>query len=191
MYGIDHCVHRSCLMNGVGHTKEGNTVPPHLCPVDLAKMKAAFGTRCRLQAHYRALLQFCDTQASPLFAAQAAWLRRALAVIDTNDWAVGGAPACDQGVSTSQPHPAAQSGISSVKHARPAPEAAVGARQVKKSKTKKAKDATHGPPLDLLAKENDGNCPAGAVSVDLTASSDEEDDMRPLAARLQARAQNR
>ena len=42
MYGIGHCLHRACLMNGTGHIKEDFAAPPVLCPVCLAKMQAAW-----------------------------------------------------------------------------------------------------------------------------------------------------
>lgn len=81
MFGIGHCLHRACLMNGTGHLKEDFAAPPYLCPVDLAKLKAALGTHCDLLPRYRALLAFCDAHPSG-FGEQAAWLRRAIAAAE-------------------------------------------------------------------------------------------------------------
>ena len=81
MHGITHCVHRACLMNGSGHSKESDNIPPYLCPVDLAKLKTVLGSRCELHSRYGALLRFCESH-GPAFAAQAAWLRRALSAIN-------------------------------------------------------------------------------------------------------------
>ena len=77
-YGLGHCLHRHCLMNGCGHLLEDFAAPPHLCPVCLGKLKAVL-PGCELLPRYRALLSFCESR--PLgFEAQAAWLRRAIAV---------------------------------------------------------------------------------------------------------------
>ena len=43
MFGIGHCVHRQCCMNGSGHLREDFAIPEFLCPVDLAKFRAALG----------------------------------------------------------------------------------------------------------------------------------------------------
>ena len=43
MYGIGHCVHQSCLMNGSGHLLEDFAAPAHLCAVDLAKLCVVLG----------------------------------------------------------------------------------------------------------------------------------------------------
>ena len=52
------------------------------------------------------------------------------------------------------------------------------------SKTK-GKASARARPQEAV-KENGGNCPASTGAIDLTASSDEEELMRPLAERLQA-----
>jgi len=80
IYGIGHCLHRACLMNGTGHLKEDFQAPPTLCPVDLAKLQAALGPRCELRPRYRAMLAFCEAQPSG-FDEQARWIRRALAAL--------------------------------------------------------------------------------------------------------------
>ena len=84
MYGIGHCVHRSCLMNGAGHLLEDFAAPPYCCPVDLSKLVAALGPTCELVHRYRALLAFCDAHAEG-FSSQAAWIRRALAALGEVD----------------------------------------------------------------------------------------------------------
>ena len=43
MFGIGHCVHRQCCMNGSGHLREDFAIPEFLCPVDLAKFRAVLG----------------------------------------------------------------------------------------------------------------------------------------------------
>merc|ERR1719152_974991 len=62
MYGIGHCLHRHCLMNGAGHLLEDFAAPPYCCPVDLSKLVAALGPSCALVPRYRALLRFCAAQ---------------------------------------------------------------------------------------------------------------------------------
>ena len=77
-YGLGHCLHRHCLMNGCGHLLEDFAAPPYLCPVCLGKLKAV-QPQCQLMPRYRALLDFCEARPSG-FEAQAEWLRRAIAV---------------------------------------------------------------------------------------------------------------
>ena len=43
MFGIKHCVHFKCLMNGSNHLEEADSQPLHLCPVCLRKLQAAIG----------------------------------------------------------------------------------------------------------------------------------------------------
>ena len=81
LFGIGHCLHRRCLMNGTGHLREDFAAPPELCPVDLAKLKAVLGRHCELVPRYHALLGFCEAQPTG-FGEQAAWLRRAIAAVD-------------------------------------------------------------------------------------------------------------
>lgn len=57
MFGMQHCVHHHCLMNGVNHEGELDAAPPHLCPVCLRKlhMLTDFDPATRyeaLRAHY-------------------------------------------------------------------------------------------------------------------------------------------
>jgi predicted Zn-dependent protease len=81
LFGIGHCVHRRCLMSGTGHLREDFAAPLELCPVDLAKLKAVLGRRCKLVPRYHSLLGFCEAQPTG-FGEHAAWLRRAIAAVD-------------------------------------------------------------------------------------------------------------
>ena len=81
MYGIGHCMHARCLMNGSGHLMEDFNAPPHLCPADLGKLVHVLGIS--LAPRYRALIAFCEAHADG-FAEQGAWLRRALALLEAD-----------------------------------------------------------------------------------------------------------
>lgn len=41
MFGIKHCIHYECNMNGVNHLREADRAPMHLCPVCLRKLHSA------------------------------------------------------------------------------------------------------------------------------------------------------
>lgn len=43
VYGIDHCVHFHCVMNGTGHLVEDFSAPAHLCAVCLRKLQFRMG----------------------------------------------------------------------------------------------------------------------------------------------------
>jgi archaemetzincin len=43
VYGIDHCVHYHCVMNGTGHLVEDFSAPAHLCGVCLRKVQFRMG----------------------------------------------------------------------------------------------------------------------------------------------------
>ena len=43
LFGLDHCIWFSCIMNGAGHLEEDFRQPMFLCPVDLRKLQALFG----------------------------------------------------------------------------------------------------------------------------------------------------
>jgi archaemetzincin len=43
MFGITHCLHYRCNMNGINSLRETNKQPLHLCPVDLKKLQHAVG----------------------------------------------------------------------------------------------------------------------------------------------------
>ncbi len=43
MFGLEHCTHLHCNMNGFNHTAELDRTPAHLCPVCLRKLDIAVG----------------------------------------------------------------------------------------------------------------------------------------------------
>ena len=43
MFGMEHCVHYECVMNGSNHLEETDRRPAHLCPVCLRKLRHAIG----------------------------------------------------------------------------------------------------------------------------------------------------
>jgi archaemetzincin len=43
MFGVAHCTHYHCVMNGHNHAQEGERLPMHLCPVDLRKLHYSIG----------------------------------------------------------------------------------------------------------------------------------------------------
>lgn len=76
-FGMDHCVYYACSMQGTASIIEDARQPPYLCPVDLGKVLKATGADEK--ERYHALLSFCDKhEASHLFAAFGAWIRRRL-----------------------------------------------------------------------------------------------------------------
>ncbi len=56
MFGIRHCVHYHCNMNGANHLQEADASPMHLCPVCLRKMQHA--VKFSPAARYRKLMAF-------------------------------------------------------------------------------------------------------------------------------------
>ncbi len=80
MFGLPHCVHFACNMNGSNHLEESDRQPLHICPVCLRKLHAVLGFDPRqryaeLEALYRELEQ----------PEAAAWVERRLSFIDTPD----------------------------------------------------------------------------------------------------------
>ncbi len=69
MFGLAHCVHFSCVMNGSNHLQESDRRPLHLCPVCLRKLQFSVGFD--VVNRYRDLARF-DEQAG--FADEARWL---------------------------------------------------------------------------------------------------------------------
>ena len=107
MFGVGHCLHRRCLMNGCGHLKEDFAAPPQLCPVDLAKLAVAVGGGFDLVARYEALLAFCEAQPSG-FGEFAAWLRRALAATRGRPAPLAARSACRKRSSEGRKEPTAE-----------------------------------------------------------------------------------
>ncbi len=58
MFGLEHCVHYGCLMNGAADLIETDRNPPFLCPVCLRKLQ--FATGFEPVPRYRAMLEFYD-----------------------------------------------------------------------------------------------------------------------------------
>lgn len=74
MFGLAHCVHFDCLMNGSNHLAETDSHPLFLCPVCLRKLHSSVGFDPR--ARYQALEAFCRENG---LSAEAQWLQRRLA----------------------------------------------------------------------------------------------------------------
>lgn len=58
MFGLEHCIHFSCLMNGANHLAENDRQPMHLCPVCLRKLQHSVGFD--VLARYQKLQQTCE-----------------------------------------------------------------------------------------------------------------------------------
>jgi predicted Zn-dependent protease len=58
LFNIGHCVYRHCCMNGSGHLREDFSIPHHLCPVCLAKLKWVMGDFMDLKRRAMNLIQF-------------------------------------------------------------------------------------------------------------------------------------
>lgn len=73
MFGLEHCVHFHCLMNGSNHLAESDARPMHLCPVCLRKLQHQIGfdplERYRTLAGLHTELGFDD---------EAAWMNHRL-----------------------------------------------------------------------------------------------------------------
>lgn len=55
MFGVEHCIHLHCVMNGANHLSEVDRAPMHLCPVCLRKLHVALGFDP--EARYRGLAE--------------------------------------------------------------------------------------------------------------------------------------
>jgi len=69
MFGIRHCIHYQCNMNGVNHLQEADDTPMHLCPVCVRKLH--WGLRGTPAERYRGLEKFYRDQN---LAAEADWV---------------------------------------------------------------------------------------------------------------------
>lgn len=56
MFGLDHCIFFSCVMNGSNHLPESDARPLHLCPVCLRKLNYSVGFD--VASRYERLLRF-------------------------------------------------------------------------------------------------------------------------------------
>ncbi len=76
IFGLAHCVHFACVMNGYNHLQESDRRPLHLCPVCLRKLQFSVGFD--IAKRYQDLATF-DRESG--FADEARWLTRRLAEI--------------------------------------------------------------------------------------------------------------
>jgi archaemetzincin len=51
MFGLEHCTHLHCIMNGANHLSELDRAPLHLCPVCLRKLHVALGFDPKARYH--------------------------------------------------------------------------------------------------------------------------------------------
>lgn len=77
MFGLLHCVHYECNMNGANHLQEADATPMHLCPVCLRKLCHA--TRCDPAARYGRLLKFYRANG---LEEEAAWVEKRKSAIE-------------------------------------------------------------------------------------------------------------
>jgi archaemetzincin len=73
MFGILHCIHYHCLMNGSNHLEESDRRPLHLCPVCLRKLYHAL--EFDIKNRYLILLHFYEREG---FHEEAGWIKRRL-----------------------------------------------------------------------------------------------------------------
>ena len=76
MFGIQHCIYFTCLMNGSNHLEESDRRPLHLCPVDLRKLHYSIGFD--IKQRYRNLFEFFK---AVHFDDEAQWLEQRLSRI--------------------------------------------------------------------------------------------------------------
>jgi len=73
MFGIEHCIYFSCVLNGSNHLAESDARPMHLCPVDLRKLQWSVGFD--VAERYRRLRAVCERAG---FTDEARWCQREL-----------------------------------------------------------------------------------------------------------------
>ena len=76
LFGVDHCVHFECAMNGSNNLEEADDRPIHLCPVDLRKLH--WSTDFDPVERYRRLSRFYDEHG---FETEAAWVDQRLGLV--------------------------------------------------------------------------------------------------------------
>jgi len=76
MFGMEHCIHFACLMNGSNSVDEADREPDHLCPVCLRKLQSA--ARFDVVKRYRTLEAFDRAHG---LVAEADWIAARLAKI--------------------------------------------------------------------------------------------------------------
>ncbi|XP_046339117.2 archaemetzincin-2-like isoform X1 [Haliotis rufescens] len=77
MFGLSHCVHFKCLMNGANHLQELDSLPVFLCPVCLRKLH--YSCDFAMSQRYEKMLDFwtsCSAQD------EVCWLRRRISFLE-------------------------------------------------------------------------------------------------------------
>lgn len=77
MFGIRHCIHYECNMNGANHLDEADSTPMNLCPVCLRKLYQAI--RFDPVERYGEMLRFYSGNG---FEDEAAWTRQRIGTIE-------------------------------------------------------------------------------------------------------------
>jgi archaemetzincin len=77
MFGIRHCIHYECNMNGANHLDEADATPMNLCPVCLRKLHQAI--RFDPVERYVGMLRFYTENG---FEEEAAWTKRRIGAIE-------------------------------------------------------------------------------------------------------------
>ena len=70
MFGLEHCIYYSCLMNGANHLKETDLQPLQLCPVCLRKLQ--FNLEFDMLKRYEELQKISERIGGP-FELEAKW----------------------------------------------------------------------------------------------------------------------
>ncbi|XP_065882687.1 archaemetzincin-2-like [Dysidea avara] len=80
MFGLQHCVYFSCLMNGSNNAEEGDRAFSFLCPVCLRKLQ--FAIQFKFLARYKSLMKFFQERSvsGSKFAECAQWIEKAIAI---------------------------------------------------------------------------------------------------------------
>ena len=76
MFGINHCIHYNCIMNGSNSLKESDRQSTFLCPICLRKLHFAvygFNPNFDILARYRKMAEFWAEHGQEV---EVDWLRR-------------------------------------------------------------------------------------------------------------------
>jgi len=77
MFGIRHCIHYECNMNGANHLEEADATPMNLCPVCLRKLY--YAVRFNPVERYGEMLRFYTANG---FEEEATWTRQRIGAIE-------------------------------------------------------------------------------------------------------------
>ncbi|XP_062611320.1 archaemetzincin-2-like [Saccostrea cucullata] len=78
MYGLRHCIHFECLMNGSNHLEEADKRPTFLCPLCLNKLYSIM--KFDVEERYKKMLEFWKTHGLP---EEVEWLEQRLAIVSS------------------------------------------------------------------------------------------------------------